>query len=197
MDEYDGPLAVGWDLDSTLCRTVHRRHLVPAIKAGTATWDDYSALAGDDEPIAGAVELARTLRDAGHPQYAISGRSDRAVHQTRAWLMRHDVPIDVLILRPEGDRTENRLFKVQQINELRDQGVRFRFFVEDWAPVAAYITEQTGIPVLGVNPFDEGSVLVTRDQLAVVVDGLNSFGFQPGDGPEVADAIFPLLGGAF
>ena len=69
----DSKRAVGWDLDSTLCSTMHRRHLVPEIKAGRATWDDYSDLCVNDEPIAGAVALARMLHAAGHPQYAISG----------------------------------------------------------------------------------------------------------------------------
>jgi hypothetical protein len=193
----DNPLAVGWDLDSTLASTMHRRYLVPEIKAGRATWDDYSDLSSDDAPVAGAVALARLLCAAGHPQYAISGRSGSARDRTLSWFRLHDVPMDRLILRPAGDRTDNKLFKVRQIHQLQDQGVKFCLFVEDWQPVAEYITEQTGIPVLGVNPFDPETALVSRAQLAVVVDELNSFGFQPGDGPEVADAIFPLLGGAF
>lgn len=193
----NNPLAVGWDLDSAPASTLNRRHLIPDIKAGKATWDQYSDLCPDDEPIAGAVALARMLHAAGHPQVAISGRSERAWDRRWHWLARYGVPMDHLILRPEGDCTDNKLFKVQKINELRDWGLEFCLFIEGWAPVAAYITEQTGIPVLGVNPFDEGSTLVTRDQLVVVVDELNSFGFQPGDGPEVADAIFSRLGGVF
>ena len=193
----DSKQAVGWDLDSTLASTLHRRHLVPEIKAGRATWDDYSDLSPGDAPIAGAVALARLLHFHGHPQYAISGRSGSAYARTVSWLNEHDVPMNGVILRPEGDCTDNKLFKVAKIRELQAEGIEFCLFVEDWMPVAEYITEQTGIPVLGVNPFDEGSALVTRDQLAVVIDELNDFGFQPGDGPEVADAIFPRLGGAF
>jgi hypothetical protein len=193
--------AVGWDLDSTLCRTVHRRHLIPAIRAGQATWDDYSDLSGDDEPIAGAVALARMLWRTGHPQYAISGRSARVRDRTLSWMMRHDVPMDHVILRPEGDCTDNKLFKVQQLRELQAQGVEFCLFIEDWAPVAEFITEQTGISVLGVNPFDPDSALVTRDQLAVVLDELVSEGkFIEDMGPSagwLADEIFPRLGGAF
>ena len=114
--------------------------------------------------------------------------------------MRHDVPMDHLILRPEGDCTDNKLFKVAKINWLKAQGARFCFFVEDWAPVAEYITEQTGIPVLGVNPFDEGSVLVTRDALAVALDeAMEATGMysSPGNGEELADEVMPRLGGAF
>jgi hypothetical protein len=187
-------LAVGWDLDSTLASTMHRRHLIPEIRAGRATWDEYSDLCPDDEPVAGAVALARMLHDAYHPQYAISGRSARAYDQTVAWLAKHDVPIDHVILRPEGDRTENQVFKMQILNQLRHQrGVEFGLFIEDWAPAAKFIAAYSAIPVLGVNPFDEGAVLVTQVQLAEALEkelGAHAAG-------QVAAAVFEKLGGAF
>lgn len=196
----ESKLAVGWDLDSTLCSTMHRRYLIPEIYAGRATWDDYSELSANDEPIAGSVALARILWLAGHPQYAISGRSHRARRQTREWLQEHDVPMDDVFLRPEGDKTENGAFKVQQINQLRSWGVEFCLFIEDWGPAAKLITEQTGIPVLGVNPFDEGTILVSKDQLAGALENISK-----GDGiwpsrdraPELAEGLFGMLDGSF
>lgn len=191
----NNPLAVGWDLDSTLCSTMHRRHLVPEIKAGRATWDDYSELCVNDVPVASAVALARLLHAHGHLQVAISGRSERARERTLCWLDQHGVPMDAVLLRPEGDDIDVKLFKVQQINELREQGLEFCLFIEDWAPVAEFITEKTGIPVLGVNPFDEGSVLVTRDQLAVAMEEEWDSCYV---GPrELAVNVFSRLGGAF
>ena len=87
---------------------------------------------------------------------------------------------------------------MRQIKELQAQGVEFCLFIEDWAPVAEYITEQTDIPVLGVNPFDEGSTLVTKDQLAVVLDEHPACSNADWVEPEVlAGEIFPRLGGAF
>lgn len=187
-------LAVGWDLDSTLCSTMHRRHLIPKIRAGVATWDDYSDLCADDEPLPGAVALCRLLHSAWHPQYAISGRSERAHEQTVAWLAKHDVPIDEVILRPEGDRTPNETWKVTAINQLRHKrGTEFGLFIEDWGPAAKKITQLTGIPVLGVNPFDEGTELVTREQLAAEMEmDLGQVGAA-----DLAGRIFSRLGGAF
>lgn len=193
------PQAVGWDLDSTLCSTMHRRYLIPEIRAGRATWDDYSDLCVDDTPIGGAVVLARMLWRAGHTQYAISGRSARAKDRTLRWMAKHDVPMDHVILQPEGDQTENGLFKVQQLNELRYRGVEFCLFIEDWGPAAKYIAEQTGVPVLGVNPFDEGSTLVTREQLAEALR--ESDGFEYGELKvsidSLAERVFAELGGSF
>lgn len=192
----DSKRAVGWDLDSTLCSTMHRRRLVPEIKAGRATWDDYADLCVDDEPVAGAVALARELHADGHPQYAISARSQRAWGATEAWLMRHDVPMDhLLLVRPEGDGTTDAgVLKAAKLNELQAQGIEFCFYLEDWAEVGWYITKNTGIPVLGVNPFDPETAIVSRDQLAVVLGevlgGISA-------GVNLANAVFPLLGGAF
>ena len=199
LDGYGGPLAVGWDLDSTLASTLHRRHLIPSIKAGQATWDDYSDLCAGDAPVPGAVMLARMLHAAGHPQYAISGRSERARGKTWGWFAEHSVPMDALLLRPEGDHTDVKVFKVQQLRELQAQGARFCLFLEDWAPVGEYITEQTGIPVLGVNPFDPGTSIITLDQLALVLDELAGEGqtLEEDNAGEVADAVFGRLGGAF
>lgn len=146
--------AIGWDLDSTLCNTMHRRYLIEKIHAGEATWDDYSDLAGDDEPIAGAVQLAQMMHSARYWQVAISGRSSRAMEITVGWLAFYGVPMDHVVLRPEGDRTENGLWKVQQIRRLQERGAEFELFVEDWGPAAKFIEAETGIPVLGVNPFD-------------------------------------------
>lgn len=147
------PRAVAWDLDSTVCRTMHRRHLIPAIRAGEATWDDYSMLAADDEPIQGVVRLMRLLAY-NHLNIAISGRSDGALDLTRDWAKRHQVPLDRYELRPAGDRTDNGVFKVQRLRKLTDDGIVVVLFVEDWGPVATYVHAETGIPVLGVNPFD-------------------------------------------
>lgn len=193
-------LAVGWDLDSTLCSTMHRRWLIPEIKAGRATWDDYSDLCVDDEPIPGAIALAKMLYYAGHTQYAISGRGAGARDRTLSWLMRHDVPMDHVILRPKGDTTENGLWKVREINELRYKGVEFGLFVEDWAPAAKFINKHTDIPVLGVNPLDEGAILVTRDSLAEALEGISKgSGIWPSRdrAPELAPVLFSRLGGAF
>lgn len=145
----DKPLAC-WDLDSTLARTLHRRYLVPFIKEGEATWHDYSMLCKDDEPIEGSVALMRELT--GHSHLAISGRSSRALSMTWTWVRYHKVPLNGIVLRP--DDTENGAFKVRIVNALKALGADIRLFFEDYDVAAAEIREQTGVPVVGINPFD-------------------------------------------
>lgn len=145
-----------WDLDSTLANTLHRQHMVPAIKAhtkGGPTWEDYSMACVDDTPVEGAVALVRLMRslDTHLHQYGVSGRSETARDLTLAWFAKHHVPLDDLYLRPDGDHTPNGKYKVGVISQLRDSGKDVLLFVEDWKETGEYIREKTGVPVLLVQ----------------------------------------------
>lgn len=173
--------AVLWDLDSTLCSTWHRQHMIPAVKAGEKTWDDYAALCGDDDPIEGTVALVRLIAaqnafiedpEKRIRQIAVSGRSGSAKMLTLKWLRTHGIPLDRTIMRPDGDCTENGLLKVRVIRQLRGEGIDVRLFIEDWPPAAEIIREQTGVPVLVVNPCypDEGAEF-GHEQEKALADG--------------------------
>jgi hypothetical protein len=187
-----GLKVVCWDLDSTVRCTMQRRHLIPEIRAGRADWHDYSLLCADDEPVEGAVAVMRLLAS-GHLNIAVSGTSERALDLTRDWCQRHRVPLDDFILRP-GD-TPNGEFKVAAVRRLQEAGMDVVLFVEDWKPAARHIREQTGVPVLGVNPFDPGSELVTRDQLAIELE--KELSTDPESAAKLAGSLFARLGGAF
>lgn len=189
---------VGWDLDSSVSSTLHRRHLIPEIRAGRKTWHDYSVLCLDDPPIEGAVALMGLMTQmnprVGH--VAISGRSVQALRLTQQWAVNHKVPFSRYMLRP--DDTENGDWKVACIRQLFREGHTVRLFVEDWAPVAQRIREQTDVPVLGVNPFDPDTCLVGRAQLAMELDGISKgAGIWPSRdrAPELAEYLFSRLAG--
>jgi hypothetical protein len=187
----DGGEVICWDLDSTLRSTMHRRHLIPEIRAGRATWDDYSLLAGDDEPIEGAVALLRVLENQAW-NIAVSGCADSALDITRGWAHLHDVLLDDYLLRPAGDRTPNGEWKVAAVRRLQAAGLKVRLFVEDWGPAAKYIREHAGVPVLGVNPFDEGTITVSRADLVQAL--AHSGGYGVGNcGTQCADGVFSYL----
>jgi len=140
-----------WDLDSTLANTMHRQHMVSLIREKKATWLDYSLACVDDAPIDGAVTLVRLLYGARVHQFAVSGRNASAEDITRDWLKRHQVPLQNVFLRVDGDYTANGLFKVKVINQLRERGFDVVLFIEDWQETADTITEKTGVPVLVVK----------------------------------------------
>jgi hypothetical protein len=144
---------VCWDLDSTLADTVHRQHMVDAVRAGgegAPTWDDYSLQCMNDDPIDGSVALLRLLYPY-YLQHIVSGRGEIAHDLTQVWLGRHSIPVDHVELR-KGD-TDNALFKIRYIRHLQATGYRVALFCEDHGPAGEEIEEATGVPVLGVNPF--------------------------------------------
>lgn len=145
--------AVLWDLDSTLANTYHRQGMVPAIKEhkeGGPTWEDYSMACVDDTPVDGAAALVRLLAGTVH-QYGVSGRSVCAAQLTQEWLSKHDIPLERLFLRADGDHTPNGRYKVNVIRTLRENGIDVVLFVEDWKETGEYITQKTGVPVLLVQ----------------------------------------------
>jgi hypothetical protein len=158
MRDVPDKRAVCWDLDSTLADTRHRQHMVPLIRAGKATWLEYSLHCADDEPIEGAVTLARLLYGARVWQFAVSGRSASAEGATRDWLKRYQVPLDDVFLRPDGDYTENGLFKVRVLGQLRDRGFDVVLFIDDWQETADIIQAVTPVPVLVVKGVYEDGV---------------------------------------
>lgn len=165
----DGPV-YGWDLDSTVCSTVHRRHMVEAIRrdaelAGEDAWDRYAMACADDTPIVGSVALMRQLPGT---HVAISGRSGCAAELTRAWIKQHDVPLDAVLLRLQGDHTPNGVYKVRVLKALQQAGAYVPLFFEDWGEVAAQVYAETGIPVVGINPFDPVEYEEARKQFGAL-----------------------------
>jgi hypothetical protein len=158
MRDVSDRRTVCWDLDSTLADTRHRQHMVPLIKAGKGTWLEYSMACADDEPIEGAVALVRFLHDLGVCQFGVSGRNASAEHATRDWLKRYQVPLDDVFLRPDGDYTENGLFKIRVLGQLRDRGFDVVLFIDDWQETADIIQAVTPVPVLVVKGVYEDGV---------------------------------------
>jgi hypothetical protein len=141
---------VGWDLDSTVFDTFHRQHMIPEIKAGRRTWEDYSAACTGDTPVPGVIETMNLMRGVVH--IGISGRSQSALDLTWEVIHRCGIPLSGLTLREDGSSQPNAEFKVEKIRELESKGHRFHLFVEDWPPVAEYIRKNTLVPVLVLNP---------------------------------------------
>ena len=146
-----------WDLDSTVCSTVHRRHVAQAIIAAgeedNEAWDRYAMMCSKDEPVPGSVALLGELLHSGF-NVAISGRSALAEELTWEWFFEHDVGFGAALLRAEGDYTPNAEYKIRVLRELQAQGAEVRLFFEDWQEAGIEIAKATGIPVVGINPFD-------------------------------------------
>jgi predicted kinase len=122
----DPSLPAAWlvDVDGTLAllgaRSPHAWHRV-----------------GEDAPNPPVVELVRALRGAGNAIVVVSGRDGVAREATLAWLDRHRIPHDALLMRPRGDNRRDsvvkrelfetrirRTWQVKGVLDDRDQVVR-------------------------------------------------------------------------
>ena len=142
-------VAAGFDLDSTIANTEHRRHLMPHVTPGS-TWDDYAAACPGDTPVEGVIAVMRALHPT-HQIHIVSGRSGSAEALTRAWLAEHDVPYDFLCLRGAGDVSANGMAKARYLTGLAGQGVKPVVFFDDWPGAAEIIREEAGVPVVLVS----------------------------------------------
>lgn len=143
------PVAL-FDLDSTLADTRNRREHCPTVNPD-ATWDEFFAACGDDDPVPGPVQLARLVHQLGLAFDIVTWRPDRFRDTTRVWLRRHRIFPRVLRMREDGDGEDSNVFKVAYVAQLRAQGDTPVLLVDDWPQTAAAV-QAVGVPTLCVNP---------------------------------------------
>jgi FMN phosphatase YigB (HAD superfamily) len=97
---------VVFDLDGTLANLDHRLHLAEA-----KDWRGFFAAVGGDTPIAHVIRVAQAMEADGHRVEIWSGRSDECREATEAWLARHFVPYEALLMRTEGDYRPDDVIK--------------------------------------------------------------------------------------
>ena len=96
-----------FDLDGTLANIDARRVKAGKTKDGKVTnkmdWDvffDPDNIKLDD-PNPPVIKLAQMFKADGFKVVIFSGRNDRSFHTTKQWLADHDVPFDLLVMRPD------------------------------------------------------------------------------------------------
>ena len=107
MSGPDAPLIV-FDLDGTLADVEHRRHHLQRPKP---RWDRFFAACTEDGLIEGVALAFAAHQQAGHRVEIWSGRSDAVRAETEAWLDRHGLRPDRLLMRRDRDHTPDEVLK--------------------------------------------------------------------------------------
>lgn len=87
------------DIDHTISDAYWRDHMI-----GTMPWDEYHSWSIGDKPLYDICELLRAARK--HDELAfvgITARPEKWRQATMAWLVRHDIRLDYLMMRAEDD----------------------------------------------------------------------------------------------
>lgn len=143
-----------FDLDSTLADTTHRAHHMPTPENGR-TWWDYAELCHLDDPIPGALWLAKVLGSTHHTTI-LTLRPDVARHQTMDWLDFHYVDYHELIMLPRhvydrsnGSHAYLMDWKARQVKAIQQKGAHVVLAVDD-SLHAERTYASVGVPCLTV-----------------------------------------------
>ena len=91
-----------FDLDGTLANIDERRE--QSMKSdGKLDWDIFFDADNIklDIPNAPVIKCAQMFHNDGFRIIIFSGRNDRSFHTTETWLKEHNVPFDLLVMRPD------------------------------------------------------------------------------------------------
>ena len=92
-----------FDLDGTLANIDVRRDR--SVKPnGKLNWDIFASpdsILHWDTPNAPVIKMAQMFHNDGFRIVIFSGRNDRGFFATKEWLAKHNVPFDLLVLRPD------------------------------------------------------------------------------------------------
>ena len=121
-----GP-AVVFDMDGVLSDAAGRQH---HLERPGRDWDAFFEAVGEDELIDEVARLLEVL-DPSLRIVLLTARPIRVQAQTLAWLERHDLRWDLLVMRDQGDYGAARDFKREAVGDLRAHGFELRLAFED------------------------------------------------------------------
>jgi hypothetical protein len=156
------PTAVVWDMHGCLADTSRRRHLIPENAGYESDWDEWALAQMLDRPIPGSMARLR-LDFFQHQAHIVTAQSVVAEELAKGWLDMHTGgTYDYLGCRAIGDQRPDHVLKVEYIRGVQARGVEVVQAYEDLPSSAEYIYEQTGVPVLGINPFYPDEVVLAQ-----------------------------------
>ena len=97
-----------FDLDGTLA-DINERKQKSQLDNGKMDWDIFFDPENIklDKPKPEVIKCAQMFHQQGYKIVIFSGRNDRSFHTTKEWLAQHEVPYDLLVLRPDKFKNES------------------------------------------------------------------------------------------
>ncbi|HAQ24039.1 MAG: hypothetical protein CL467_07625 [Acidimicrobiaceae bacterium] len=147
------------DVDGVLSDASGRQHLLSGVDR---KWEAFFEASIDDPPIPEGIALSTALaaglgfdQGAGYaagcgkqrPTVLLTARPARLVHTTVAWLERHNVRWDLLVMRVDGDNRSSPDVKRDALADLRATGHRPDLAIDD-DPRNAEMYRSEGVPVV-------------------------------------------------
>ena len=140
------------DVDGVLSDASGRQHLLAGAER---RWEAFFEASVDDPPIPEGIALAGVLGPGSvggppRPTVVLTARPARLADTTVAWLVRHGVAWDLLVMRVDGDNRSSPEVKRDALADLRATGHVPELAVDD-DPRNAEMYWSAGVPVVYVH----------------------------------------------
>lgn len=100
------------DLDGTLYDSSSRSHFAQA-----GLWDEFHEASFDDQPNEDVLRALYAFDNGENEIIAITGRNEKFREITLRWFDVHHVPIETLLMRPDGDYRSDKEVKTGLLND--------------------------------------------------------------------------------
>jgi hypothetical protein len=119
------------DIDHTLSDSAWRDELI-----GVASWDEYHQNNHQDEPIEEVVQLIKSVafveqRFFNYDVICVTARPEKWRQQTMDWLLKNDIMIDELLMRPDDNYMSAGELKVHLVKEHLRSLEKVAFVLDD------------------------------------------------------------------
>ncbi len=111
------------DIDGTLADIKHRRHFVER-ENKKKDFDSFHKACVDDKPINEIIKLVQLLYG-NYGIHIFSGRSKLIKKETIAWLKKHNINYNKLIMREERDYTPDYELKKKWLDKYNKEDIAF------------------------------------------------------------------------
>ena len=148
--------AVIFDIDGTLANCDHRLHHLDGERKD---WDSFFASQSLDAPIESITWLNRMLGVARNEMVAdeqfeiliVTARPSTYEDETERWLIEHDVLLDRLYMRAEGDYRPDNIVKAELLDQILQDGYEPYLVIDD-RPQVVEMWRSFGITTLQCAP---------------------------------------------
>lgn len=136
------------DVDNTISNASWRENFI------TEGWDVYHAFAASDKPFEDIADLLRALDKASYYIIGVTSRPEKWRKLTMDWLIKHNIPMHDLWMRPPGDFRGAHELKVDLVNQkMENPELQISFILEDREDVISAF-RALGITTLQVSAND-------------------------------------------
>jgi uncharacterized HAD superfamily protein len=116
-----------FDIDGTLANCDHRLHYV---QNKPKNWEAFYSECMDDLVIPPVAEMLKLFSE-NNLIYIVTGRPERNRELTEAWLKRHEIHFNKLIMRGDRDFRKSPDYKSAVCDSIERDGYKIGFAIED------------------------------------------------------------------